>query len=79
MSSVHPIAANSIALLKDGERGRDNILEMSLRMLIDKLVARNELKQFKFVADPLNLTMSLDRICSYCDLHVFYERDCSGL
>ena len=78
MSSVRPKAANSIALSKDGERGDDKIMlsvmEMSLGMLIDRLVARNDLKQFKFVADPLNLTMLLDRICSRCNLHVFYEK-----
>ena len=79
MSSVRPMAPNSIALSKDGERGDDNIMlfvmEMSLGMLIDRLAARNDLKQFRFVADPLNLSILLDRMCSRCDLHVFYERD----
>ena len=78
MSKVRPTVASSTDLSKEGDLGDDNtmlfISEMLLGIVTDRLVARNDLKQCKFVADPLNLIMLLDRIYSCCDFHVFYQR-----
>ena len=75
---MRPIEASSSDLSNEVDPGDESTMllvrEMLLGILMDRLVAKNDLKQCKFVADPLNLIILLDNRCSRCDFHVFYWR-----